>query len=384
MRPIRPLLAAALTALALLGQGASGTTTDPLRPLQWGLTQVHAPDAWGTSTGRNVVVAVVDTGVDLGHPDLRGHLVPGITTVGCPAQRAFCGDGSWVGLDGKADESDTHGTHVAGIVAAAAGNGVGIAGVAPGARIMPVKAFDKGVATAASVGNGIRWAVDHGAQVINLSLSFADELPVVGVSQSLPDDTTLADEVAYATSHGVVVVGSAGNDKNPYCEAPASQPGALCVAATDSNERRVPYSDLPLKQGLDALSAPGGVPGGACPDCPITYANTPCREVISTVPRGFGGTSAPECGKDKGYDGYAGTSMAAPHVAGVAALLVAQCRSRDNVVEALEKTARQPVVGLTGTYTPDLGYGIVDAAAAVRYPGAGSGTCPRARQRRSR
>ena len=116
---LRPLIAVVATAtLVATASPSSAATNDPLRPQQWGLDQVFAEQAWPTSTGAGSVVAVVDSGVDLDHPDLQGQLVPGVTTVGCGPQQSTCGNGDWVGMDGEAQDLDTHGTHVTGIVAA--------------------------------------------------------------------------------------------------------------------------------------------------------------------------------------------------------------------------------------------------------------------------
>ena len=137
MRLARPaaVAAAALSAVALTASPAlAAAPNDPLYAKQYGPQQVHAEQAWATSTGAGAVIAVVDTGVDLGHADLQGKLVSGATFIGC---NPSCGNGDWKGPDGVAQPSDNHGTHVSGIAAAATNNGIGIAGVAPDASIMP-------------------------------------------------------------------------------------------------------------------------------------------------------------------------------------------------------------------------------------------------------
>ena len=128
----RRAVAATASVIALMAVSAptsTATTNDPLRDKQWGLDQIHAEAAWPTSTGAGAVVAVVDTGVDLRHPDLAGQLVRGATFTGCKAGKRPCGNGDFRGPDGK-NNGDEHGTHVAGIVAAATNNGIGVAGVA--------------------------------------------------------------------------------------------------------------------------------------------------------------------------------------------------------------------------------------------------------------
>ncbi len=325
------------------------TTTDPLRSQQWGLDQIHAEAAWPSSTGAGVTVAVVDTGVDFSHPDLQGNLVSGATFTGCTKQDpAPCGNGDFRGPDGV-NNGDEHGTHVAGIIAAVANNGTGIAGVAPDATIMPVKVLEDGTGSFEQIAAGIRWAVDNGADVVNLSLGAnpgIQALTITGI------DTTTVDAVDYATAHGVAVIAAAGNTATPICNTPAWEDGAICVGATDRNETKPWYSELPNKPDLKAVAAPGGAGLVFCED-----------DIVSTVPVGTGSAA---CGQSD-YDYYAGTSMATPHVSGVAALLFAQGRTLDNVEDALLDTARQPLTSLTGVYSPAFGWGIVDAAAAVQY-----------------
>ncbi|MBW3577739.1 MAG: S8 family serine peptidase [Actinobacteria bacterium] len=341
------VLAAVLTVAAAPAVGA-GASPDPLSGLQWGLDQVRAPRAWSATSGAGVVVAVVDTGVDLGHPDLDGKVVGGATFAGCPDQAGGCGNGDW--LDGEPaspHESAGHGTHVAGIVAAATGNGHGIAAVAPDAGILSVKVLRAGSHTATGsvqeIAAGVRWAVDNGAHVINLSLG---ALPLVGRS------ATLRDAVTEAAGRGVVVVAAAGNDTLPLCAEPASDPAVICVVATDRREQRAIYSSGGLDAGLNVVAAPGGEP-------------LLCSEgIVSTWP----GQLPSRCSLDRGYQYWTGTSMAAPHVAGVAALLLAQGRPAGAVIEVLKVTARTPLTDQRGVYTPVYGYGIVDAAAAVAVP----------------
>ena len=139
MRQTMRILAAATATVAtaaLYAGPAEARTNDPLYDQQYGPQQVRAEQAWNTSTGKGAVIAVVDSGVALSHPDLKGKLVRGATFVDCAAS---CGNGNWKGPDGEGDAPDTHGTHVSGIAAAATGNGVGIAGVARAAKIMPIK-----------------------------------------------------------------------------------------------------------------------------------------------------------------------------------------------------------------------------------------------------
>lgn len=343
MRLLRPLAAALLAAVAVaLVPGATAAPQgDPLRAQQWGLDQVHAPEAWRVSRGRGVVVAVVDSGVDLSHPDLKGRLVPGVTFLGCTRP---CGNGDW---RSPAVSPFGHGTAVAGIIAAGARNG-GMVGVAPDAKIMPVRIGGKGMFDDADIALGIRWAVAHGADVINLSLNAAD-------------DGTVRDAVRYAIERDVVVVGAAGNGSVPLCAHPGDVVGALCVTATGPDGLPSGYSSAGIAPGLATIAAPGG----AAPPRGVPLLLSTCDDfVLSTWPKRDPGGS---CTPGAGYRGTYGTSLSAPHVAGVAALLRAQGRTAAETVRVLLATATHPG-GLTGLFTPYLGHGIVDAAAAVRAP----------------
>ena len=238
-------------------------TPDPQRGGQWGLTTLEAEQLWEAGPAGGQVVAVVDSGVDDGHPDLAGVVRPGIDLV--------TGNG-----DGTLDENG-HGTHVAGIVAAVTGNGIGGAGLAQGARVLAVRVLDaEGSGYDSDVAEGVVWAVDHGATVVNLSLG--------GTSES----SLLSAAVRYALDRQVVVVASSGNagatgDPIKY---PAATAGVLAVGAVDKAGVRPTWSSTGAHLGL---AAPG-------------------VGIVSTVPGGA-------------YASWSGTSMAAPFVAAAAALL---------------------------------------------------------------
>lgn len=316
------------------GAPGSGGVNDPLFPKQWGLDQINAPEAWTRAQGSGATIAVVDTGVDLQHPDLRANLVPGVDLV---AGKSDCPPGP--------QDENGHGTHVSGIAAAVTNNGIGVAGTAPAAKIMPVRVLDaSGSGDLATVAAGITYAADHGADVINLSLG---ELPIVGQLTELNQE--IEDAVNHAWDRGSVVVAAAGNETFPLCEYPSFAQHAVCVAATDSRGLPSFYSNFPVNRSLIGVRAPGGVGSVFCEDD---------EDVWSTIWPG----SDLECpGGISGYETLAGTSMATPFVSGVAALLAAQGLTNQQIVDRLKATSSNH-----GSYDPVYGYGIVDADAATK------------------
>src|SRR4051794_27500909 len=198
------------------GAPTGSAPNDPLLDRQWGLSQIKAPGAWSRGAlGAGATIAIVDTGVDLNHPDLRDKLLPGVDLV----TDETCTPG--------AQDLNGHGTHVAGIAAAATNNGIGVAGTAPQAKVMPVRVLNAaGAGTTEDISAGIRWAADHGAQVVNLSLGADVSIPLLDLSGISP-------AVDYAFAHGAVVVAAAGNSTLPFCSDPSASAHAICVAATD-------------------------------------------------------------------------------------------------------------------------------------------------------
>jgi serine protease len=352
------VLSVALSSTLLPLAGARATHTDaaapndPLYRFQWGPAQVRAEQAWDLTQGRGAMIAIVDTGIDLDHPDLAANVVPGNTFLGCGDRG--CGNGDWQSGPKKGHrKGHPHGTHVAGIAAAVTSNGVGIAGVAPTAKLMAVRVLDSdGSGSFEDVGRGIRYAADHGADVINLSLGAIPGTQVFTIT-GLLDDVVKA--IEYANSKGVVVVAAAGNEAAPLCDTPGFDPGAVCVTASDKREAKAWYANNPVRPDLVSVAAPGGA--GTFVLC--------YEEILSTVPPG---TGIDACGypKDKAYDEFAGTSMATPHAAGVVALLASMTCTRTESIDLLTSTARQPGTGARGVWTPEWGYGIVDAEAATQ------------------
>jgi subtilisin family serine protease len=318
---MRTSLALLITLLLCVAVPATASATDPLRSQQWGLDMIHADAAHSTSTGSGAVVAVIDTGVMASHEDLAGQILP---------------DGhDFIQDDGTPQDENGHGTHVSGIIAAVANNGKGIEGVAPGAKVLPIRVLDaQGTGDADVVAKGIDYAVAHHADVINLSLG-GDALSTV-----IGGDDNFTKAVQNATSHGVVVVAAAGNDTAPFCEQPTVTGPLLCVGAVDRRGMRTFYSSS------GDIVAPGGSAtlGGSDED------------ILSTW-------------NDGAYQTDAGTSQATPHVTGVAALLVSLGLHGQAVVDRLKATATPA----DPTLCPMCGAGIVNAKAAVAGLGGNSG-----------
>jgi subtilisin family serine protease len=277
---------------------------DPSYNNQWHLPKMNVDQAWDISRGSsNVRIAVIDSGVDADHVDLASKLVGGYNTID---------------NNTNTNDDDGHGTHVAGIAAAATDNGLGVAGVCANCRIMPIKAMNaSGIGYTSDIAEGIRWAADNGARVINLSLS------------STSNSTAMASAVNYAFNKGCVIVAAAGNDGGNVTSYPAANDNVIAVAATDFNNNRASFSNF---GSFVDLAAPG-------------------VSILSTT-------------NDGGYGYKQGTSMATPNVAGVAALLLSF--NSQLTPAQVEQTLKSTALDLGSAGRDDYyGNGLVNAFAAI-------------------
>ncbi|MBW8797680.1 MAG: type VII secretion-associated serine protease mycosin [Streptomyces sp.] len=296
---------------------------DSIRAQQWGLSALHLDEAWRTTKGRGITVAVLDTGVEADHPDLVGNVLAAKDMIGFGAGP---GDRDWA----------RHGTAMAGIIAGhghGVGNGDGVMGVAPEARILPVRVIledgDSARAKARStrgdaLAEGIRWAADHGADVINLSLG--DD------SDSAHPEPSEDEAIQYALKKDVAVVASAGNggDKGDHISYPAAYPGVIAATAVDKFGTRAGFS---TRRWYATISAPG-------------------VDIVIADP------------DHKYYEGW-GTSAASAFVSGAVALVKAAHPGLTpaQIKKLLEDTARDAPAG---GRDDSRGFGMIDPAAAIK------------------
>ncbi len=334
--------------------GAAATVAG-WQALQWNFlpgTGVNAPDAWthlinaGHPGGRGVTVAVLDTGIAYANRQ-RYRRSPDFSPV------RFTHGYNFVDNDPFPNDDNGHGTHVAGTLAEGTGNAVGVTGLAYGVKLMPVKVLDKnGEGDSATISKGIRWASDHGAKIINLSFEFGS-----GVTrQQIPD---ILDALRHARQKGVLVVGASGNAAAQAVAYPARSSDVLSVGATTQHGCQADYSNE--GQDLDVV-APGGGPDAPIDGDPLCRPlDPPGGDVYQMT---FTGTNPRRFGLPSGY---IGTSMAAPHAAATAAMVVASGILGANPTPAaierrLELTATD--IGTPGR-DPHYGWGRIDAAKAT-------------------
>ncbi|NWF30997.1 type VII secretion-associated serine protease mycosin [Streptomyces sp. PKU-EA00015] len=323
LHPRRHRLSAALVAAAFsVLPAATPAHADAIRAQQWSLDALHTDQAWQTTRGEGITVAVLDTGVDDQHPDLAGSVLPGKDFIGFGARR---GDRPWA----------RHGTAMAGIIAAhghGPGQEAGVMGIAPEAKILPVRVILEGGDKArdrarksrgTALAQGIRWAADQGADVINLSLG--DD------SESAHPEAGEDAAVQYALSKGAVVVASAGNggEKGDHISYPAAYPGVIAVTAVN---RFGTHASFSTRRWYATVSAPG-------------------VDIVLADP------------DRKYYQGW-GTSAAAAFVSGAVALV--RSAHPDLTPAQIKKLLRDTARNAPeGGRDDSRGYGFVDPAAAI-------------------
>ncbi len=289
---------------------------DPDYGKQWNLRSINVEAAWDETKGRGATVAVIDTGISP-VPDL--------------AKTTFVKGYDFVNDRVEAIDDNGHGTHVAGTIAQSTNNSFGVAGIAYEASLMPLKVLSSsGGGNIADIAEAIRFAADNGAQVVNMSLGGGGESQL------------MKEAIDYAHSKEVVIVAAAGNSNENAAAYPARYPYVIGVSALGPSGTKAPYSNFGA--GID-ISAPGGAKDG----------DDPAGGILQN-------TINPETGESV-FEAYQGTSMAAPHVAGVAALLKAEGISNPDEVEDVLK---QSALKVEDDALNHYGAGKLDAAAAVK------------------
>lgn len=294
---------------------AATVFNDPDIKLQYGLDNMEAEKAWKITQGsESVVIAVVDTGADYNHPDLKDNLVQGFTTV----------SGTTLPID-----DNGHGTHVSGIIVALSNNEKGGVGIAPKCKVMPIKALSaKGEGTDSDIAEGIIWAVDHGAKIISMSLGGPEE------------GKTLENAMKYAYNSNVLMVAAMGNNGKKMKNYPASYKNVIAVGATNQKNEVASFSNF---GEWISVSAPG-------------------FKIYSTFPSYKVDLS--KLNLPPNYAVLSGTSMATPFVSGVAGLILSKNPNlnRSEVRKKIEKSCLD--IDKKG-FDENSGYGVVSAFKAL-------------------
>jgi len=260
------------------------TFTDPMLKEQYALDKVQAQKGWAIHQGsKDIKIAIVDTGVDLEHPDLKDKILNGYNSLN-PQETP--------------KDDARHGTHIAGISAAITNNGIGIAGLGVKCSIIPVKVLSKNGGSLISISEGLIWAADNGADVVNMSLGTYSE------------NETLGEAVRYALSKGVTCVTTMGNDNIERRRYPAAYPGMIAVGSTDEKDNKSSFSNY---GDWMTVSAPGS-------------------NILSTLPTYM---------SSNGYGNLSGTSMAAPLVTGLVALIKSQRKgiSNEDIIRIIKNSS---------------------------------------------
>ena len=317
---------------------------DPYYRYQWNLDNgtggINAEDAWDLTDGSGAIVAILDTGI--AYENYGIYL-----RAGDLAQTSFIPGYDFINNDAHANDDNAHGTHVAGTVAQSTNNGIGVAGVAYGTTLMPVKVLNAGGSgTSYSLADGLYYATDHGANIINMSLAWP-VYQLSGTWVAFNPGAVVSNAIEYAYNHGVTLVAAAGNDGASVVAYPAAYDQCIAVGATNSAESLASFTNR--GSALD-LTAPG--------QSILQQTFNPNTKVVS----------------DFGYWYFSGTSMASPHVAGVAALLFSSgVTDPAEIKRILYETAEDH--GAMG-WDSQYGWGIVDAYAAVSSVGASPNNPP--------
>lgn len=280
---------------------------DPMLNDQYSLKKVNANSAWEVNQGSpSTIIGIVDTGVDLDHPDLKAKLLEGYNAIA-------------PGTPPKDDAK--HGTHVAGIASAIGNNGLGVSGLAPKCKILPVKVLGNGTGSIATIADGLIWAADHGADVVNMSLG------------TYTEEKTLGEAVKYALGKNVVLIATMGNDNMEKRRYPAGFPGMIAIGSTDENDKKSSFSNY---GDWITVSAPGS-------------------NILSTLPTYM---------SPNGYGKMSGTSMAAPLVTGLAGLIRSQSKNISPAETAKLLKATADDLGDAG-FDKYFGAGRINAAKAL-------------------